>query len=196
MSSVRRSYLATPPALESIKLYHEKLHAYSTEELEDIYFHINLLREPLRYRLVQMEMERRGLHPGEAAVPSPPAGWLDRLPGLRAIPALRALYLSGVLLLSTSALMAVMLVPLWLFALPLRFTGIQASLVYLVLLPVTPGIGVAFAVRSGGLKPRTLAAVGGVVLSLWLFYKAGGLDAIVQPLYRAGGLPGSVFGGW
>ena len=197
MRTARRSYLSLPPALESIRIYRETLRDYSSEELEDVYFHIDLLREPIRYRMVQMEMERRGLHPGGM-----PAGgmfsatWIERAPGCTRWPRLRAVYLAGLLFVLTAGFTALMLIPLWVFAVPLHFEGVQASLVYLILLPVIAPLGVAFGVRAGGFRFRTLASILGVVLAFWTFYRIGGWAAIMDPLYRAGGGSGGFFGGW
>src|SRR5687768_9872216 len=126
MSTTRRSYLSLPPALESIRVYREQIRGYSSEELEDIYFHIDLLREPLRYRLVQLEMEKRGLghHPDEDVQPAP-VGWIERCPGFNGRPLAREIYLASLIFLLTCAVMAAMLVPLWLFAVPFRISGVQ-----------------------------------------------------------------------
>src|ERR1041385_3186278 len=69
-----RSVLVTPQALrtaesnnmtsverEDLSSYAEKLRRYSLEDLEDIYFNIHILRHPLKYRLVRMELERRNV---------------------------------------------------------------------------------------------------------------------------------------
>ena len=50
------------PDLDEMRAYGEKLKAYSLEELEDVYFNIDILRHPSLYKLVVMEMERRNLH--------------------------------------------------------------------------------------------------------------------------------------
>src|ERR1041385_707677 len=69
-----RSVLVTPQALrtaesnnmtsvetEELSGYAEKLRRYSLEDLEDIYFNIHILRHPLKYRLVRMELETRNV---------------------------------------------------------------------------------------------------------------------------------------
>src|SRR5438876_110248 len=48
-------------SVEELRSYSARLKRYSDEELEDIYFNIHILRHPLRYRLLRMELERRGL---------------------------------------------------------------------------------------------------------------------------------------
>jgi hypothetical protein len=196
MSTTKRSYLSLPPALENIRVYREALCEYSTDELEDVYFHINPLREPLRYRLVQFEMERRGLQslPDNKSVPL--GEWVERVPGLQRLPRFRSAYLSLLTFLVSAAAMAGMLGLIWMFAVPLRFSGLQASLVYLLLLPVTVLGGLTVGWRAGGWRPRTLSSVAAVVFALWVFCRCGGWAAIVGPLFQAGGISGGVFGGW
>lgn len=186
-----------PPALESVRLYRETLRAYTSDELEDIYFHIDVLREPLRYRLVQMEMDRRGLCP-EQDDPGArsPREWIERTPGFGRWPVVRSVYLCSLLFMMTVAIMAAMLVPIWLFAVPLKFTGVQASLVYLILLPVTAPVGLVFGIKAGGWKMRSVVVPAAVLLSLWAFYAVGGVDAILKPLFQAGGVAGNLFGGF
>jgi hypothetical protein len=46
---------------EELSGYAEKLRTYSLEDLEDIYFNIHILRHPLKYRLVRMELEKRNV---------------------------------------------------------------------------------------------------------------------------------------
>jgi len=48
--------------LGEMRAYSEKLRAYSMDELEDVYFNIDILKHPVQYKLVVMEMERRSLH--------------------------------------------------------------------------------------------------------------------------------------
>src|SRR5207244_10877056 len=51
----------TESALEDLRGYSARLRGYSDSEIEDVYFNIHILRHPLRYRLLRMELERRGL---------------------------------------------------------------------------------------------------------------------------------------
>jgi hypothetical protein len=195
MTPAKRPYFSAPPALESLRVYRDALRSYSDAELEDVYFHIDLLREPVRYRLVQMEMEKRGLR----TEPDTIAGnalLIDRLPGFGNSPLVRHVYLTSALFTLTAAVMAAMLVPIWLLSNPCGFRGVQASLVYLALAPVVPGVGLWMGIRAGGWKPRSFAAVGAVVASLAFFYWTGGVDAILQPLFRAGGGAGGLMSGW
>ena len=197
MSATGRSYLSLHPALKSVRAYREMLRGYSSEELEDIYFHIDLLQEPLRYRLVQMEMERRGLQPDPDEGRTPvPKEWIERAPGFGGRPHVRSVYIGLLLFALTATLMGLMLLPLWLFAVPFRFSGVQASLVYLVLLPVMCLVGLTFGMKTGGWRLRSLVVPGAVLLSIWLFYACGGIDAIMKPLFRAGGAPGGLFSGF
>jgi hypothetical protein len=196
MSTVKRTYLSRPPALESVRVYRQALRDYSSEELEDIYFHIDLLQEPVRYRLVQIEMERRGLHPGAEVPVSLSPLWIDRLPGFAQARMIRSGYLALCLFVFTAAVMAAMLGLIWLLAVPCQVSGVQASLVYIVLLPIVAAAGLSLGLKAGGWNLRSLAALAAVAASFEVFYLAGGWDAIVRPLFRAGGASGGLFAGW
>ena len=197
MSTARRSYLSLHPALENVSVYTQTLRDYSDDELEDIYYHIDVLREPLRYRLVQTEMERRSLRPQEDEARAPaPREWIERAPGFGGRPVVRSVYLAFLLFVLTAFVMVAMLLPLWLFAVPFHFTGVQASLVYLIVLPVTAPVGLAFGLKAGGWRVRSLVAPAAVALSFWCFYLSGGVDAILKPLFQAGGGTGGLFSGF
>src|SRR5437879_3958555 len=49
----------TTTEIGELREYSDRLARYSSEELEDIYYNIHILRHPLRYRLLMREMERR-----------------------------------------------------------------------------------------------------------------------------------------
>lgn len=185
--------------LEEISAYRERLRSYSTEELEDIYFHIHILRHPLRYRLVQMEMEARHLRPpGE---PPPPRvfnlrAWLEAQPFFVRHPMLRAVLLSILLFLLTTLVTLSMLAPIWLFAMPLRFLGLQTAIVYFVCAPVPPILGAAVGGKMGGRGVYGLWVLLGVATALLLFNATGAPSAIIRTVIQPQGTGGLSLGGW
>jgi hypothetical protein len=190
--------------LEELKAYREKLRNYSTEELEDIYFHIHILRQPLRYRVLMMELEQRRLQPPTA----PPSAlemtgrlnlraWAETHPRLREYPALRSVLLAILFCILTAGVTLLLLLPIWLFAIPLHFIGIQTALVYFACAPVPPILAAGFGGRIGGRGWYGIWVLLGVVIGLWLFNATGAPAAILQSVVKpqpAGG--GFGFGGF
>src|SRR2546421_5235100 len=110
--------------IDDIHAYAARLRGYSAEELEEVYFGIHILRHPLRYKLLRMEMERRHLAP--PIEDGPPARvdlarWLDSKPLFKRFRLLRAIALSMLVFAATTAVTFAMLLPIWFFAMPLRF---------------------------------------------------------------------------
>lgn len=190
--------------LEELKAYREKLRTYSTEELEDIYFHIHILRQPLRYRVLMMELEQRRLQP-PTALPSALEmtgrlnfrSWAETHPRLRKHPVLRSVLLAFLFCILTAGVTLLLLLPIWLFAIPLHFIGIQTALVYFACAPVPPILAVGFGGRIGGRGWYGIWVLLGVVIGLWLFNVTGAPAAILQSVVKpqpAGG--GFGFGGF
>jgi hypothetical protein len=185
--------------LEEMSAYREKLRSYSTEELEDIYFHIHILHHPLRYKLLQMEMEARHLHPpGE----SPPPrifnlrAWLEAQPFFNRHPMLRVVLLSLLLFLLTTLVTLAMLAPIWLFAMPLRFIGLQTAIVYFACAPVPPILGAAIGGKMGGRGVYGIWVLLGVVMALLLFNATGAPSTIIRTVIQPQGVGGLSLGGW
>lgn len=187
-----------PDTLEELAAYRNRLRSYSSEELEDIYYNIHVLRHPLRYRLVLMELERRRLF---AAAPSPsPSRPFNLLEAAQRIPALarRPLWLKmlaaaayfGISFAGTVALIA----PAWLCAVPFRLRGVQAALVYAVWLPLGPAAAVRFAQRLGACRPFLAAAIAGAAAAFAWWASWGALGTIVASLGESGGAGGSLIG--
>src|SRR6266513_2680081 len=123
-----RSVLAIPQALRTVESdnmtaaepeelsgYAERLRRYSLEDLEDIYFNIHILRHPLKYRLVRMELEKRNVVL-DIERPTPAARgnfrtFLSRYPLLERFPLARAVVLWLMLFGSTLCVTLVMLSP-------------------------------------------------------------------------------------
>src|SRR5438270_508275 len=116
-----------PPA------YRERLRSYSDEELEDIYYNIDILKNSTRYRILIREMERRQLLPAEPK-PDRKLGslrdWLDSKPVLARHPAAGSAALATGLFLATALATFALYSPIWLFAIPLKLLQIETALVY------------------------------------------------------------------
>jgi hypothetical protein len=184
--------------IEDIRAYSRKLQAYSTEELEDIYFHINVLKQPLEYRLLIHEMESRSVVFGEE--PSPRRvgdlrGWLESRSFFVSHPVLRALTLSVLLFALTTLVTFSLLLPIWFFAMPLRFIGIQTAIVYFAVAPVAPIMGAGIGGKMGGRGLYGFWVLLGVVAAMLLFNKTGAPHAIIEAIVKPTGTGGFSFGG-
>jgi hypothetical protein len=188
------------PDFESLRQYSEKLRSYTTEELEDIFFHVNLLREPVRYRMLLRELEARSVRPhAEQAVRTAIDLWTltERIPTLSRHRWLRGGVVALLLAVCSMAVTLGLLLPIWLFSMPLRFIGIQTAFVYFAWAPVAPVLGLAVGGKLGGRGFYGLFVLLGVVAGLALFSATGAPRAIVQSVlehHSAGS--GGVFGGF
>lgn len=185
--------------LEDLRAYRERLRAYSTEELEDIYFQIHILQQPLRYKMLLRELEARHLRPGMA--PPPPRSvdlrdWLEAHPFLARHALLRAVILSFLLFSLTTAVTCALLAPIWLFVMPLRFIGLQTALVYFACAPIAPLLGAAAGGKMGGRGLYSLWVLLGVVAALWLFNATGAPAVILRSIVQPQGTGGFNFGGF
>jgi len=185
--------------LEDLRAYSERLRTYSAEELEDIYFHIHILRQPLRYRLLLRELEARHLHPGP---PLPPPGVVNIRERLEANPFLarhaflRAWIVSFLLFLLTTAVTFALFLPIWLLAMPLRFIGLQTALVYFACAPIPPILGAAVGGKMGGRGLYGVWVLLGVAAGLWLFNATGAPAAILRAIVQPQGTGGLHFSGF
>lgn len=185
-----------PTSIEELREYSEQLKSYTTADLEDIYFHIHLLRHPLRYRLVRMELERRGLAPvstESASLPDMDSALCKYKLFSRATWLRRSILLFVTLISSTLATFGLLL-PIYIFAIPLHFQGIQTAIAYSLIAPISLVSGGAAGMRVGGNRAPVLAAVGGVVIGAWLFWQTGTPHVILESLEKSGGGVGFSFG--
>jgi len=183
--------------IDELRDYARRLHGYTAEEIEDIYFHINIVEHPLRYRLVRMEMERRGLHlaaPDATLRDLDLAAWLASRRCLRRRPWLREPIIALSVTLATSLVTSAMLAPIWACAMPLGFLGIQPAIVYLACTPVPLVVGVGIGARLGGRGWRRVWALWGVLAAAWGFYLTGAPETIVRSALLDGGAGGGGFG--
>jgi hypothetical protein len=187
------------PEYEDMRAYRERLRGYSTEELEDIYFHINILRHPLRYRLVKMELEERGLR----LYQSPPARpafnlrtWMESYPFFARHRLLKASLLSLSLLLLTGGITFLLLLPIWIFAVPLKFLGAETAIVYFACAPVPPMMAASVGFQMGGRGVYSVWVLLGAAAGIWLFYLTGTPDLLLKALMEPRGSGGFSFGGF
>src|SRR5579871_3383013 len=186
--------------LAELREYQEKLRTYSTEELEDIYFHIHILRQPLRYNLVVRELEARRLRPRSEAPAPPQIGnlriWLEARPFMVRHPALKAPALASLLFVLTMAATFLMLLPIWLFAIPLHFIGFETAIVYFACAPVPPIMGAVLGGKLGGRGVYGVWVFLGVAAGMLLFNATGAPSAIIRSLVEPQGTGGFSFGGF
>ena len=179
--------------------YAARLRTYTNEELEDIYFNIHILRHPLRYRLVTMEMERRKLIAGENdAVRQVPSlvQWINRSELFRQTPALQAAVLIPIFLVVAAAVTFALYSPVWLFAVPLRFRGFQTAIAYVAWAPVPPIMGAAIAGKMGGRGLYSIASLAGAAAGIYLFNLTGAPSVIIASVGQPSGPGGGVFSGF
>src|SRR5258708_9375359 len=165
-----------------MRAYSEKLRAYSMDELEDVYFNIDILKHPVQYKLVVMEMERRSLHSVEH-IPVRRnldlGNWLLKRPFFAHHPGVAASTVSTLLFLITSTVTFVLLTPIWFFAIPLHFMGLQTAIVYFACAPVAPIMAAGIGGRLGGRGLYGIWALGGVSSGMLLFNMTGVPSAII-----------------
>jgi hypothetical protein len=172
--------------------YPERLAAYTDDELEDIYFNIDILKHSRRYRVLINEMERRGIRPQSAPLPEHRSNlrdWLDSRPILAGRRTLRAVLFSVILFLATASATFAMLSPIWLFAIPLKFLNLQTAFVYFACAPVPPILAAGLGGRLGGRGVYAIWVLLGVVAGMAAFNLTGAPTAIIESImkHEAGG---------
>ena len=180
----------TSPDLEEMRTYSEKLKSYSVDELEDVYFNIDILRHPMHYKLVTMELERRNLHSVEH-IPVRRSwdlrSWIERFRFMRSHRRLAVLALLALFFVITTGLTFVLLTPIWFFAVPLKFLGMQAAIVYFACAPVPPILAAGIGGRLGGRGWYALSVLSGVACGMLLFNMTGTPTAIIKTLIERTG---------
>jgi len=189
----------TQQTWEDLWWYREKLRSYSTQELEDIYFHIHILQHPLRYRMLIRELEVRGLR----SCPPPPAPrcfdlpqWLEAHSFLRSHPSLRAVTRSLLVFVLTTLITFSLFLPIWVFSIPLHFIGPQAALVYFACAPIPPILGAGIGGKLGGRGLYGIWVLLGVLVAMGLFHETGAPAVIVRAVLEPQGSSGSSFTGF
>jgi len=181
---------------EELSGYAEKLRTYSLEDLEDIYFNIHILRHPLKYRLVRMELEKRNValdvDPPTRAARGNFSTFLSGYPFIERHPIVKAAVLWLMLFGSTLAVTLGMLSPIWLCAIPLHFLGLQTAIVYFACLPLPLIMGAAIGGKLGGRGLHAVPVLFGVAAAIYLFDLSGAPSAIIRSVTAPSG-PGGGF---
>ncbi|MGQ9488383.1 MAG: hypothetical protein ACUVR7_12195 [Armatimonadota bacterium] len=174
--------------------YRQMLAKCTDEELQDVYFHIDVLRYPERYRAVLDELARRGLHPVSGIepqmVPLNVPEQVRAMPTLKGHPVLSAVVTSLLLAGYSAAVTFLFCLPIYLLALPLKILNQQSAFFYLLFFPFAPLSAAGFGRRAGGTGWYLLSVLAGVVLGVLLFVGTGTLHAVVEALFRSGGSGG------
>jgi len=161
------------------------------EELQDVYFHIDVLQYPERYRAILEELSRRGLQPvsgiAPQMTPTDIPEQVGNIPALRAHPVLAAVLASMLLAAYTAFVTFLFCLPIYLLAMPLKVLNQQSAFFYLLFFPFAPLSAAGFGKRAGGNGWYSVAVLAGVVLGVLMFLATGALHAVVQALFRADG---------
>jgi hypothetical protein len=182
------------PDLEEMKAYSKKLRSYSMDELEDVYFNIDILRHPSLYKLVVIEMERRNLHSIEHIPVTRNLdlrNWLARRKFFVNHRQIGALLIFLTLFIITTCVTLVFLSPIWVFAVPLKFTGLQAAIVYFACAPVPPILAAGVGAKLGGRGWYSISVLAGVAVGMALFNMTGTPSAIIRTIIQPAGPGGS-----
>ncbi|MCL6474732.1 MAG: hypothetical protein K6U75_06735 [Firmicutes bacterium] len=165
------------------------------EELQDIYFHIDVLQYPERYHAILDELNRRGLQPVSGV--EPPVTVTDipervfAVSCLRARPLMAAVVASTLLAAYTASITFLFCLPIYLLAVPFKVLNQVSAFFYLLCFPFAPIAAAGFGRRAGGKGWYNVAVALGVALGIMMFAGTGALHTVVEALfrsYRSGGL--------
>src|SRR5262249_12376919 len=160
------------------------------------YFNIDILRHPLHYKLVTMELERRNLHSVEH-IPMRRSwdlrAWMERFRLMRKHRRLAFALLFALFFIITTANTFALHSPIWFFAVPLKFLGMQAAIVYFACAPVPPILAAGIGGRIGGRGWYGLAVLAGVACGMFLFNMTGTPSAIIKTVIERSGPGGGGF---
>lgn len=161
------------------------------EELQDVYFHVDVLQYPERYRAVLEELARRGLRPVSGIepqiVPLHIPEQVRALSALKSHPLLAQMVASLLLTVYTACVTFLFCLPIYLLALPLKVLNQQSAFFYLLFFPFAPLSAAGFGRRAGGTGWYTVSVLVGVAIGILLFVGTGALHAVVQALFHSGG---------
>ncbi len=178
----------------ALREYRQMLAQCTDEELQDVYFHIDVLQYPERYRAVLEELSSRGLQPVAGVEPRvAPLNIPERIGAVSVFqshPVLAVMVSALLLSLYTALVTFVFCLPIYLLALPLKVLNQQSAIVYLLSFPFAPISAAGFGRRAGGVGWYSVAVLVGVALGVSLFVATGALQAVVEALFRSGGAGG------
>ena len=164
------------------------------EELQDVYFHIDVLQYPERYRAVMDELSRRGLQPisgiePQVSVTNIPERVLA-ISVFRSHPMMAAGVASALLIGYTALVTFLFCLPIYLLAVPFKVLNQVSAFFYLLCFPFAPLAAAGFGRRAGGRGWYSVVVVLGVVLGIALFAGTGTLHAMAQALFHSSGAGG------
>lgn len=175
--------------LDDLTEYRLRLQQFSDEELEDVYFHMDLLRYPEHYHSVLMEFRRRQLEPTIADRPFPETQWT--LPHLLAycpfLTRSKVLFQGGLafsFVALSFLLTSASLFPFWLLMGPLGVLNAASALINLILMPIALMFAGAAMIRAGARGVYLTFALAGVALGIILFLNTGLLETMIQEMSR------------
>jgi len=164
------------------------------EELQDVYFHIDVLQYPERYRAILDELSRRGLQPVSGVEPHMTVtdipGRVRALPALRSHPVMAAMVASALLAVYTAASTFLFCLPIYLLAVPFKVLNQVSAFFYLLCFPFAPIAAAGFGRRAGGKGWYSVAVALGVALGIMMFAGTGALHTVVEALFRSYGSGG------
>ncbi len=174
--------------------YQQMLASCTDEELQDVYFHIDVLQYPERYRAILDELSRRGLQPVSGV--EPPVTVTDipervfALPSLRSRPLVAAVVASTLLAAYTASITFLFCLPIYLLAVPFKVLNQVSAFFYLLCFPFAPIAAAGFGRKAGGRGWYSVAVALGVALGVIMFAGTGALHTVVEALFRSYGAGG------
>jgi len=177
--------------------YRQMLARCSDEELQDVYFHIDVLQYPERYRAILDELSRRGLQPVSGV--EPPVTFTDiparvfALSFLRVRPWMAVVVASALLAAYTASITFLFCLPIYLLAVPFKVLNQVSAFFFLLCFPFAPLAAASFGRRAGGTGWYSLAVALGVILGIMLFLCTGTLRTVVDALFHSSGAGGFSF---
>lgn len=176
---------------QALREYRLMLMQLTSEELQDVYFHIDVLQYPERYRAILDELARRGLKPVAGVEPrlalTDVPQQVRSLPFFQTHPVLAAVVTLLILTAYTAATTFLFCLPIYLLALPLQVLNQQSAFFYLLFFPFAPLSAAGFGRRAGAKGWYSLAVLAGVTLGVLAFAATGTLQATVEALLHSGG---------
>lgn len=174
--------------------YRQMLARCTDDELQDVYFHIDVLQYPERYHAILDELSRRGLQPISGVEPlialTDIPERVRSLPTLQPHPVVVAMVASALLTGYTAAVTFLFCLPIYLLAVPFKVLNQMSAFFYLFCFPFAPLSAAGFGRRAGGRGWYSVAVVLGVVLGVLMFAGTGALHTVIQALFRSDGAGG------
>lgn len=174
--------------------YRQMLASCTDEELQDVYFHIDVLQYPERYRAILDELSRRGLQPVSGV--DPPVAVTNipervfALPSLQSRPLAAMMVASVLLTVYTAWVTFLFCLPIYLLAVPFKVLNQVSAFFYLLGFPFAPIAAAGFGRRAGGKGWYSVAVALGVALGIMMFAGTGALHTVVDALLHSHGAGG------